>query len=97
MVAVPAGTPTLLESVRATLATLNIGPQHAAMVRSAELLAHTIDGMDREERAKMLAQTIPVLGRVLDQLTATAGPGAPRGVSDAGLRLLLGEDDDGAA
>jgi len=54
MVAIPRDSLTLLESVRRTCESLNLRPQHSAMVRAAEVLAHTIDGMTRDERARLL-------------------------------------------
>ena len=89
----------LLESVRTTCGALNLGRQHAAMVAVAETLARTVDQLVTDDRPQPLGQTVPPLIRVLEQLAA-AGPVqvAPRGLTDAGLRLLLGEEgEDGAA
>lgn len=93
MAAVPLNSMTMLESVRKTCESLNVGPQHSAMVRAAEVVAFTVDQMDREERVRMIAQTVPVLLRVLEQLTVSAGVVGPepRGLSDAALTLFLDE------
>jgi hypothetical protein len=55
MARIPRDSTALLESVRETCKALNLGPQHSAMVRSAEILAHTIDRMDLDERGAVLA------------------------------------------
>ena len=84
----------LLESVRTTCGALNIGKRHAALVAVAETLAETVDRLVADDRPQLLGQTIPPLIKVLEQLAVDAGPsqGQPRGVSEAGLRLLLGEE-----
>jgi hypothetical protein len=97
MVAVPRNSLTLLEAVRKTCESLNLGPQHSGMVRAAEVLAFTIDKMDQDERVRLLGQTIPPLVRLLEQLAAVAGPLPTdvRGLTDEALVAFL--DDMGAA
>jgi hypothetical protein len=81
----------LLRSVRQSVRELRLGPEHAGLVKLAETLADTIDGMDAETRARMLAQTSGQLARVLENLIAAPRqPRAPAaGVPDALTTLRL--------
>jgi hypothetical protein len=58
----------LVEQIRVTVRALELGPADSATVGLALLLAETIDSLDGEMRAKMLAQTSGQLLAVLREL-----------------------------
>lgn len=65
----------LLEpAVAETVEALQIGSADVAVARLALLLARTVDGMDDDQRARMLPQHAGQLLRVLEVLRSSAQP-----------------------
>lgn len=88
----------LIRAVQVTCAALDLGPEDAGVVRLAEVLASTVDGMDAGVRERMLGQTAGQLLRALEVLRGRVrpvDPGEARGLStadlDAFLRLEAGD------
>jgi hypothetical protein len=76
----------LLPAIRKTVRQLSVGPEHAGLVRLAEVMASTIDKMDPEQRSRLLGQTAPGLLRVLEELAQQA-PSKPEPHTHAGYGL----------
>jgi hypothetical protein len=58
----------VLPAVRSAVRAMGLGPADAGLVRLAEVLAETVDGMGAEVRERMLGQTAAQLSRVLVEL-----------------------------
>ena len=78
----------LVEQIRETVRALDRGPADTATVGLAVLLAETIDSLDGEMRAKMLAQTSGQLLNVLRELRSRSTVPAVPGRYPPGTNLL---------
>ena len=67
----------LVPAVAETLDALQLGPEDAGTAALALMLARTIDNMDDEQRARMVAQTSGQLSRVLETLAARSARRPP--------------------
>lgn len=63
-------------AVAETVSALPLGPADAALVRLATMIARTIDSMDDDLRARMLAQTAPGMLAALKALHERRAPAA---------------------